>query len=134
MRKDQTIQDQTEKDFVIGTKAPAHMLPARTASHDTPCITSKPSKFLGGRTEFQATICATETTEVKLDAVGIGKAVVVASGDGYAFLVMRDYLSADATTKSFFRQGDRQLVDVFEQLSAAIVIGCVEGPKDRVSA
>lgn len=106
MRKCKVIQDQAEKSIVAGAKAPAQMLPARSAIHDIPCITWKPGKFFGWLTAFQATAYGAETTDVKPDAVGIDKAVGMAPGDGYTFLVMRDYLSAGAAKESFFGQGN----------------------------
>lgn len=61
---------------------------------------------MGGLTAFEASPYGAETTNVKLYSVGIYKVMGMTASDIDTLPIMRDYLTADTTTESFFRQGN----------------------------
>src|SRR5690606_38998394 len=89
---------QSEK-ALHAAERPPEMLPAASAYGDAPAAAGEPGVLVRGGTEDGAAGGGPEAAEAVLDARGVGARVHVAAGNGNAFRVLGDGMTARPATQ-----------------------------------
>ncbi len=99
----QSVEDQGEKrSGAIFVESPSQMLLTLRTSSQGPGVTRKPGELQGWGSRHDATRGPTKTAEVKQEAMGIEKGVLVAAGDGNALLRRGDGVPTGGANQTMF--------------------------------